>query len=221
MTIKRFQIQGADGAKVYVPLDQGATYDTPVYSLPSGAATSAAQDTTNEVLASIEAAQATEATLASVLASLDITLSALRDALRGANSKTFSDLATLLNGGLPSALGAGGGLKIDGSGTEVPVNVNTMPINVTASGTIDAAAETVVATLPNGCGTVGLQITGTWVGQLEFEATVDGTNYHPIEASNGITTINATAGNDIFILPGAGYLKTRVRASAWTSGAAA
>ncbi len=107
------------------------------------------------------------------------------------------------------------------SGTDIgDVTVNSMPTNTTVTGTIDADKETVDITLPNGAGTVGLQITGTWVGQIEFEGSVDGTNYGSIEASNGSATINATQGNDIFILPGAGYAKIRVRASAWTSGSA-
>ena len=100
------------------------------------------------------------------------------------------------------------------------VITNSMPANGTASGSIDANAETVVITPPNGCSTVSVQITGTWVGQLEFEGTVDGTNYASVEASNGSSTINATQGNDIFILPGASYVNIRVRASAWTSGTA-
>ena len=100
------------------------------------------------------------------------------------------------------------------------VDIASMPINSTVSGVIDAAAETVTLTLPGGASAVGLQVTGTWVGQLEFEGTIDGTNYTSVEASNGTATVNATAGNDIFILPGGGYLKVRTRASAWTSGSA-
>jgi hypothetical protein len=105
-------------------------------------------------------------------------------------------------------------------GVSADIDVTTMPANVTTSGTVTASAGTVVATLPNGCGTVALQITGTWVGQLEFEGTIDGTNYASLEASNGTQTVNATTGNDIFVLPGAGYAAIRVRASAWTSGTA-
>jgi len=107
------------------------------------------------------------------------------------------------------------------SGVDIgDVDIVSMPINTTTSGVIDAAAETVTLTLPGGASAVGMQITGTWVGQLEFEGTIDGTNYTSIEASNGTATVNATAGNDIFVLPGGGYLKIRTRASAWTSGSA-
>jgi hypothetical protein len=110
-------------------------------------------------------------------------------------------------------------LKTDASG-ELQVDVLAMPANSSQPGTVTANGGTVTLTLPSGCGTVALQITGTWTGQLEFEGTVDGTNYQSVEASNGTTTVNATATNDIFILPGAGYVKIRVRASSWSSGTA-
>jgi hypothetical protein len=102
----------------------------------------------------------------------------------------------------------------------VVAEVSSMPVNTTTAGTVTALAGTVVATLPGGCSSVALQVTGTWVGQLEFEGTVDGTNFVAVEASNGTATINATVGNDVFVLPGGGYSKIRVRASAWTSGTA-
>jgi hypothetical protein len=109
------------------------------------------------------------------------------------------------------------------SGTEedgTPIPGRPLVANTEVSGSIDALAETVEVTLPGGCGSVGLGITGTWVGQLNFEGSVDGTTYVPIEASNGAATVNATSGNDLFILPGAGYKKVQVIAAAWTSGTA-
>jgi hypothetical protein len=56
-------------------------------------------------------------------------------------------LRTLLAGGLPVALGAGGGLKVDGSGTALPVSVATIPSHaVTNAGAfatqVDGAALT-------------------------------------------------------------------------------
>jgi len=92
--------------------------------------------------------------------------------------------------------------------------------SIDVSGIIDAAGEVVNILLPGGTSTVALQVTGTWVGQIEFEGTIDNTNYTSVEASNGTQTVNATAGNDIFILPGAAYAQIRARASAWTSGTA-
>ena len=92
--------------------------------------------------------------------------------------------------------------------------------NLNVAGDIVSLGGTFVITVPDGISTVSLQLTGTWTGQLEFEGSVDGTNYQSVEASNGTATVNAATGNDIYILPGAGYTKIRVRASSWTSGRA-
>lgn len=43
-----------------------------------------------------------------------------------ATSANQATLNTLINGGLPAALGSGGGLKIDGSGTSLPVTLSTL-----------------------------------------------------------------------------------------------
>jgi hypothetical protein len=75
-------------------------------------------------------------------------------------------------------------LNLDATG-DPQVDVKTMPVNTSTTGTVTANGGTVTVTLPNGCSTVALQITGTWVGQLEFEGSVDATNYSSIEASNG------------------------------------
>lgn len=62
-----------------------------------------------------------DATQALLTAAFDITLGALRDAIRGASSKTLTDvdghvdgIEALLAAGLPAALGASGGLKVEG-----------------------------------------------------------------------------------------------------------
>jgi hypothetical protein len=106
------------------------------------------------------------------------------------------------------------------AGSEAQVDVVSMPTDTTVSGDITAISQSVSVAIPSGASSVGMQVTGTWVGQLEFEATVDGANYNPVEASNGVASVNATSGNDIFILPAAGYDIVRVRSSAWTSGTA-
>jgi hypothetical protein len=101
------------------------------------------------------------------------------------------------------------------------VDVASMPSNTTATGTLTAPAQVVTITVPQGGSSIGLQVTGTWTGQIEFEATVDGTNYISVYASNNSgTSTNATTVNGGFILPGAGFLTVRVRASALSSGTA-
>ena len=102
MTITTMQVQGSDGVRRNIPLEQGGEYDTPIHALPTGAATASRQDTANEILAAIEGVVATQATLA--------------------------DILTKLAGGLPAALGAGGGLKVDGSGTALPIIAAALPL---------------------------------------------------------------------------------------------
>jgi len=98
--------------------------------------------------------------------------------------------------------------------------IDSMPANTTATGTIDLTGESVTITLPAGCGSVAFQVTGVWTGQLDFQGSIDGTNYGSVEASNGSATVNATAGNDIYILPGAGYAKIRIYGTSILTGAA-
>jgi hypothetical protein len=101
----------------------------------------------------------------------------------------------------------------------VASGIQVMPANVTVIGTIDANGEIVAIVLPNGCGTVALQVLNIpGASQLNFEGTIDGITWSPVDASNGLATINATAGDDIFILPGAGYYSIRVRATLWGVG---
>jgi hypothetical protein len=100
------------------------------------------------------------------------------------------------------------------------VTVDSMPANVTTSGVLTAPTlGSVTITLPNGCGSVAAQVVGTYTGQLEFEGSVDGTNFVSVQASNGAATVNATAGVGVFLLPGAGFAKIRVRASVLSAGA--
>ena len=68
--------------------------------------------------------------------------------------------------------------------TVVPVIDN----DITAAGTITAAAQTVVIVL-NGNSGAAIQITGTWVGTLQFEGTLDGTNWIAINAVAASTSL--------------------------------
>lgn len=71
-------------------------------------------------------------------------------------------------------------------------------------------------------GTVGIQITGTFVGTLEFEKTIDGATWVQWWVNpNGATTpvVNTTAAG-FFSGPAADAKSVRVRFSAYTSGSA-
>lgn len=61
----------------------------------------------------------------------------------GATEAKQDDVIAALAGGLPLALGAGGGLKVDGSGTALPVSLASTPLPT------DAATETTLDALNN------------------------------------------------------------------------
>ena len=101
---------------------------------------------------------------------------------------------------------------------------NGLPIqrrDTTATGTIAAVSANVAIAL-NGQSGVALQITGTWVGTLQFEGTVDGTNWVTV---NGVFAGASAPGptttvNGIVRVTPSGLAQFRVTASAWTSGTA-
>ena len=93
--------------------------------------------------------------------------------------------------------------------------------DTTAPGTI-AAVSTNVAIALNGQSGVALQITGTWVGTLQFEGTVDGTNWVTVNGvfAGASAPGPTTTANGIVRVTPSGLSQFRVTASAWTSGTA-
>lgn len=102
--------------------------------------------------------------------------------------------------------------------------------DVTASGTLTAAwngtgsppAGSQVAIATNGLAAVGVGITGTWVATLQFEGSVDATNWFSVVAvpyggGQGATSVTA---NGNWRIHSAGLQQVRVRCSAFTSGTA-
>ena len=94
--------------------------------------------------------------------------------------------------------------------------------DVTASGTITAAAQTVPIAVTSGMSAAAAQITGVWVGTISFEGTVDGYTWVPVNgvyagASTPTTSITA---NGVIMLTPAGLTSIRLNATAWTSGTA-
>lgn len=74
-----------------------------------------------------------------------------------------------------------------------------------------------------GCGVASAQITGTWVGTIVAEATIDGTNWFPIVGyitGDAQTAVRSTTVNGQFRAVCVAFAKVRLRASAWTSGTA-
>jgi hypothetical protein len=93
------------------------------------------------------------------------------------------------------------------------------------TGTISALSGAVTISC-QGLGTVGITITGTWVGSLTFEGTIDGTNWFdmfPLEGvlNNDIFFVSpVTSANGQFFVSAAGLFEFRVIATAYTSGTA-
>lgn len=94
--------------------------------------------------------------------------------------------------------------------------------DLVASGTLAAAAQTVALSVAGGMSAASAQITGTWVGTIQFEGTVDGTNWIPI---NGVFAGTSAPGptitvNGVVRITPSGLASIRLNATAWTSGAA-
>lgn len=86
----------------------------------------------------------------------------------------------------------------------------------------DAAAATGNGTAMDvgGLSTVGVQVTGTFVGTITWEGTIDETNWVAVRALNlntGAVATTATAAGLVQI-PVAGLSQLRARVSAYTSG---
>jgi hypothetical protein len=72
---------------------------------------------------------------------------------------------------------------------------------------------------------IGIQVLGTWVATLNFEASLDGVNFNTVGvvASGGTastTWVTSTAANNAFIFDATPWTTFRVRCTAYTSGTA-
>lgn len=116
------------------------------------------------------------------------------------------------------------GLPVFSATNPAPVTISATTgaaLDTTASGTITAISQNVALAL-NGKSGATIQITGTWVGTLQFEGTVDGTNWAPINGiyagtSTPLTTITV---NGLVRLTPSGLAQFRITSTAWTSGTA-
>lgn len=94
------------------------------------------------------------------------------------------------------------------------------------TGTINTNGGTLDITSSNGT-TVGIQLSGTWIGTLLVEGSLNGTTYTTLSIMNlsTLTFANSTTANGNFLVnsasfsnTGGNYAALRLRASAWTSG---
>lgn len=110
-------------------------------------------------------------------------------------------------------------LSVDNTGS-LRTSASAAAVNdVTATGDLVATGSVTTATL-NGSTSVGAYIFGTWVATVQFEASIDGTNYVSVNAVpiTGGTLVSSTAANGQWQINSGGYANVRARVSAFTSG---
>jgi len=117
-----------------------------------------------------------------------------------------------------------GSIAVTGPLTDVQLRATAVPTsaagNTSSTGIIDANAEAVAITVPPGAGGVGIQITGTWSGQIDFQGRIAAGAWVAVNTSNGVNSINATAFNGLFVTAAAGYIEIRAVSTSWVSGSA-
>jgi hypothetical protein len=102
------------------------------------------------------------------------------------------------------------------------LSATSQPGAAQGNGTISALNQTVVAST-SGYGASYFDITGTWVGSLTFQAQNGDGNWYNIYvyfSNTGSYASNTTTVNTTVQFNCAGYIQSRVIATAWTSGTA-
>jgi hypothetical protein len=177
----------------------------------SGVSTAALQTTGNSSLSSIDSKITAVNTGAVIVSSSALPTGASTSALQTAGNNSLSSI----DGKTPALVS--GRQPVDGSGVIQPISAT----DVTATGSIASNGASVVLAIV-GQASYAVQVTGTWVGTLQFEGSVDGVNYTPLVvrlAGTSTYIINATT-NAIYRGNCSAYKNIRVISIAWTSGTA-
>jgi hypothetical protein len=103
----------------------------------------------------------------------------------------------------------GGSLTVDGTVTA------SYPNDITQNAALTTGTLTDTLTIGNGISAVSVRISGTWVGTLSFECSVDATLWDPIYAvragvGTAHTTINESLNDNIFRFTAASFRQLRV-----------
>ena len=87
-------------------------------------------------------------------------------------------------------------------------------------GTVGAVSDVIQLGQLLTWGQIGFQVTGTWVATLNFEVSVDGTNFVATVATPaaGGAAVGTVTGNGVWTLQNLGFSIVQVRVSAYTSG---
>ena len=90
------------------------------------------------------------------------------------------------------------------------------------SGSIAALSQNVSLSIISGQSAGTVQVTGTWVGTLQFEGTADGSTWIPINGVSAASSIPqpTTTANSLYRITPGGLVSFRVVSTAWTSGTA-
>lgn len=93
--------------------------------------------------------------------------------------------------------------------------------SVAATGSITGAGQSVSLVL-GGSATLGVQITGTWVGTLAAEASINGSDWFPVDmfAVGDVAGISTTPTNGQWRIIAGGLIQCRIKCTAYTSGSA-
>ena len=148
----------------------------------------------------------------------------------GANGSAIPTSSTQVGGSDGTNLQVFRGSTTTPAGTEFAIITRNIPsgtqaIQSTDTGFVGSIASNggiVATTAINGQGSLTLIITGVWSATLQFEASVDGTNFVNVvgRTPNSGTLSTNTAGNGTWRFSVGGFDIFRVRASAYTSGTA-
>ncbi len=103
--------------------------------------------------------------------------------------------------------------------TPMPVSAQVSQKTLTTATTCPGVGCFVIDV--SGRGSVGIQVTGTFSGTLQFEQTIDGTNYTtwPVTLIGAVSTVTSTTGTGVWTGP-VTTRYVRVRFSAYVSGSA-
>ncbi len=97
-----------------------------------------------------------------------------------------------------------------------------LPLSGTSvTGSFTANAQTITL-VPGGNANVGVQVSGTWVATIVFEATIDGTNWFSIEVFpvGDIAAVASVTTNGQWRFPSSGFNQVRAKTTSYTSGTA-
>jgi hypothetical protein len=168
--------------------------------------------------------QATQPVSSAAAAQVDghsVTIGATTD-LSTANTVVgrLKALVSLLAGGLPAALTVAGNLKVSLQESNASQAV-TVPDIYPAAGSLGALGATAAVTVA-GMSQAACLVTGTWVGTIVLEGSIDGTTWNTVWgfATSNDSVSNQVTVNDTVKVTAAGYQQLRARMSAFTSGTA-